>query len=181
MRFLRTGSIVLTAVLAVAGTTAAVRSDVGSAPAAVAPGNDLEVLAAPVTLPSGVWTDTPLVVHLPHAGTYAIDADVRGRLATQAGSNAFIVARLNNLTTSVPVPNSERLVYQIINLNPAGGAAMGGNQTVPISQVVTVVRPSDIELQGVLVVSPGSTAPISQFWSDTNGYTTLRSLKLADS
>jgi hypothetical protein len=181
MRFLRTGSMVLAVVLAVSGTTAAVAGDVGPAPAEVAPKDGVAVLATQITLLPNVWTDTPLVVHLPHAGTYAIDADVRGRLAIPAGSNAFIVARLNNLTTSTPIAQTERLVYQVVDLNPAGGPAMGGNETAPISHVVTVVRPTDIEVQGLLRIGAGGTVLVSQLYSDPNGYTTLRYLQLADS
>ncbi|WP_103339709.1 hypothetical protein [Amycolatopsis sp. CA-126428] len=181
MRFLRTGSIVLAAVLVMSGTTAAVGGDVGPAPAEVAPKDGVAALATQITLLPNAWTDTPLIVHLPHAGTYAIDANVRGRLATSAGSNAFIVARLNNLTTSTPITQTERLVYQVMDLNPAGGPAMGGNETAPISHVITVVSPTDIELQGLLGVAAGGKVLASQIYSDPNGYTTLRYLQLADS
>lgn len=122
--------------------------------------------------PSGAWTNTPLMVRLPRAGTYELDADVRGRLAGAPPLNTYMTARLWNTTEGNPVPNSERLVYQIIDLNP-GDAGAGGNETAPISELITVSGPTTIRLQAQDNNATGM-ASIAQVYSDGSGYTTLR-------
>jgi hypothetical protein len=129
-------------------------------------------LATQVNLPRGVWTDVPLQVVLPKAGTYELDADVRGRLAGSPAVNTYITARLWNVTAGAEVPQSERLVYQVIDLN-AGTAQAGGNATAPISELVTVTGPTTIALQAIRNDAAGS-ASIAQIYSDGSGYTSLR-------
>lgn len=125
-----------------------------------------------VNLPRGVWTNVPLQVVLPKAGTYELDADVRGRLAGSPALNTFITARLWNVTAGAEVPQSERIVYQIIDLN-AGAAQAGGNATAPINELITVSGPTTIALQAVRNDAAGA-ASIAQIYSDGAGYTSLR-------
>ncbi len=118
--------------------------------------------------PSGAWVSTPLSVYLPRAGTYELDANVRGRLANSSNVNTYIVARLWNNHTHAPVPYSQRLVYQVISTTPAGG-----NNTTPIDEWVTVYSPTTITLQAQDNNAVGS-ATIAQIYSDPAGWTTLR-------
>jgi hypothetical protein len=75
------------------------------------------------------------------------------------------------------VPQSERLVYQIIDLN-AGTAQAGGNAEAPISELVTVNGPTTIRLQAVRNDAVGA-ASIAQIYSDGAGYTSLRFDRIA--
>lgn len=129
-----------------------------------------------VNLPAGVWTSTGLQVTLPRAGTYELDADVRGRLVGNPPVNTYITARLFDTTTGAEVLNSERLVYQLINENP-GQAAAGGNQTAPISELVHVTGAATIQLQAVDQNAVGA-AIVAQIYSDGNGYTSLRFVRV---
>jgi hypothetical protein len=169
MRVLRTVLIVLAAVL-VAGSTVAPRTDIAAAQAAT---YGIAYLTAPADVAAAVWTTTPLQVSLPHAGTYAIDADVRGRLSAISQTGAFITARLFDVTAGIAVPTSERLVIQVIALGPAG-IDVGGNTTVPISGLVTVGAQTTIQLQATFFGS----ATIAQLYSDNRGRTALRFQKI---
>jgi hypothetical protein len=164
------------ALLAGATTVAAAQSGSAATVAAAkhAPEADsgIAVLSTFVNLPPGVWTDTPLQVTLPRAGTYELDADVRGRLQGTPAVNTYITARLWNVTAGAEVPQSERLVYQIIDLNP-GTALAGGNQTAPISELIKVTGRTTIRLQAEDNNAVGA-ASIAQVYSDGSGYTTLR-------
>lgn len=130
-----------------------------------------------VDLPPGTWTDTPLEVTLPRPGTYALNADVRGRLAGVSPLNTYLSARLWNVTSGAKVPESERLIYQIINLSQ-GNAQAGGNRTAPISELVRVTRPTKIRLQAQDTNAVG-TATIAQVYSDNAGYTALRYVRVS--
>lgn len=154
-----------TAVLAL-GLSASVSQAAPPAPHGVAH------LNTQVNLPAGVWTTVPLQVTLPRAGTYELDADVRGRLSGVPAVNTFITARLWDTTTGAPVPQSARLVYQIIDGN-AGTAQAGGNATAPISELISVSGPTTITLQALRTDAAG-TANIAQIYSDGAGYTSLR-------
>jgi hypothetical protein len=181
MRSLRIGLGVLVAALIVAGTSVILPSDVLAAPAAAAVSSTddgIQYLSAPVDLPAGVWTDTPLVINLPYAGTYAIDANVRGRLSGNPVLNTFITARLWDATSGAALPLSERLVYQIIDTNPSNTTA-GGNATAPISELITVTGPTTIRLQA-LDTNAAGIATIAQIYSDGNGYTSLRFVRGGD-
>lgn len=170
MRITRTRLVTLTAVL-LAGAAASVSLE-SSASAAPPPAYGVAHLGTQVNLPAGVWTDVPLQVVLPRPGTYEIDADVRGRLSGTPSVNSYITARLWNVTRGAEVSQSERLVYQIIDLNP-GTAQAGGNATAPISELIRVDRPTEIRLQAVDVNAVGR-ASIAQIYSDNAGYSSLR-------
>lgn len=124
-----------------------------------------------VDLPPGVWTDTPLEVNLPFPGEYELDADVRGRLVGTSPVNAFITARLWDVTSGAAVSNSERLVYQ--SIGDAGTGQGSGNGTAPISELIRVTAPTTIRLQAMRTDATG-TATIAQIHSDTQGFTSLR-------
>jgi hypothetical protein len=170
----RTGftAIAATALLVGATTAVAAQSDASTAPPASSAAARIEHLNTPVDLPAGAWTNTPLEVTLPRAGTYELNADVRGRLQGLPPVNIFITARLWNVTSGTAVPDSERLVNQIIDPN-AGDAEVGGNQTAPISELIKVSKPTTIQLQAQRTDGIG-TATIGQVSSDANGHTSLR-------
>ena len=168
---LRTG--LCTAAAAVLATGLTIAATTGSSSAATAapaapPVIGGATLHTQVNLPAGTWVTTPLSVHLPRAGTYELDANVRGRLANASTVNTYIVAQLWNSRAHAPVPYSQRLVYQVISSTPAGG-----NNTAPIDEWVTVYGPATITLQAQDTNAVG-TATIAQIYSDANGYTTLR-------
>jgi len=167
----RTSIIAVTAVLLAGTSAAAVQTSAGAASAAPAL-HGVAHLGTQVNLPPGVWTDIPVQADLPAAGTYELDANVRGRLAGTPAVNTFITARLWNATTGTAVPQSERLVYQVIDSN-AGTAAAGGNATAPISELITVTGPTTISLQATDTTTVGA-ASIAQIYSDGYGYTSLR-------
>jgi len=165
----RTGLIALTTVVLTGATTLAVQSSAMAAPPAA---RGIAHLNTQVDLPAGVWTDIPVQVVLPRAGTYELDANVRGRLSGTPAINTYITARLWDVTTGAEVPQSERLVYQMIDLN-TGAAEAGGNGTAPISELIRVNGPTTIRIQAVHYDAVGG-ASIAQIYSDGYGYTSLR-------
>lgn len=165
-------ALAATALLVGAAGTGIAQSDTRSASPAAPAATGIEHLQTQVDLPAGAWTNTPLEVTLPRHGTYELDADVRGRLQGIPPVNTFITARLWNVTSGTAVPDSERLVNQIIDAN-AGDAEVGGNQTAPISELISVDKPTTIRLQARRVDAVG-VANISQIYSDDQGYTSLR-------
>jgi len=174
----RTGITTTTAVLLIgAATMAAAQSSVSAAPSAPSTNSGIAKLHTNVDLPPGTWTNTPLEVTIPRPGTYALNADVRGRLAGVPPLNTYLSARLWNVTSGAKVPESERLVYQIINLN-RGNAQAGGNQTAPISELIRVTKPTTIRLQAQDNNAAGA-ATIAQVYSDGVGYTALRYVRVS--
>lgn len=165
-------AIAATALLVGAAGAGVAQSDTRAAPPPASAATGIEHLHSQVTLPAGVWTNTPLEVTLPRHGTYELNADVRGRLQGLPPVNTFITARLWNVTSGTAVPDSERLVNQIIDVD-AGDAEVGGNQTAPVSELVRVDKPTTIRLQARRVDAVGA-ATISQIYSDDQGYTSLR-------
>lgn len=121
---------------------------------------------------SGAWTGSSLQVTLPSAGVYALDLDVRGRLSGVPPVNAYIVARLFDVTAGTVLPNSERLVTQIIDYN-RGAASYGVNTTAPISERVRVSRPTTIRLEATRVNAAGATNA-ADILSDSVGRTSFR-------
>jgi hypothetical protein len=161
------------AAVALGATAGATRAAEHARPAQPpAPAHGIAYLNTQVNLPNGVWTDTPLEVVLPRAGTYDLDADVRGRLAGTPAINTYITARLWNVTTGAELPQSERIVNQIIDLNP-GTAQAGGNETAQINELIKVNGATTIRLQARRVDATGA-ASIAQIYSDGSGYTSLR-------
>jgi hypothetical protein len=172
----RTGLAATAVLLAGAATLAATADSTSAAPVAPPANQGIAKLHTIVDLPHGVWTNTPLEVTLPRRGTYELDADVRGRLAGTSPLNTYLSARLWNVTAGAEVPESERLVYQIINLSP-GSARAGGNQTAPISELISVTGPTRIRLQAQDNNDVGA-ATIAQVYSDGAGRTSLRYVRV---
>ena len=165
-------ALLATTLLVGASTAVATSSSVSAAPRAPGQIRGVEHLHTQVDLPAGAWTNTPLEVTLPRAGTYELDADVRGRLSGIPAVNTYMTARLWNVTTGAAVPESERLVNQIIDLNQ-GDAGTGSNQTAPISELIKVNGPTTIRLQAQRIDAVGA-ASVAQVYSDGHGYTSLR-------
>ena len=134
----------------------------------------IEYLLTPVDLVAGVWTPTTLEITLPGAGTYVLDADVRGLITGIPSFDSWITARLFDVTADLPVLNSERLVLQVADQNP-GDVGTGSNATASISALLTVSRQTVIQVQG-LRVDGNNGATVSQICSDANGRTSLRFL-----
>ncbi|TQM80626.1 hypothetical protein FHX81_2967 [Saccharothrix saharensis] len=178
MKQFRTSLAVVGAVVALTAAGVLTQHDVGSAQPAASADQGIAHLGTQVDLPAGVWTATPLVVTLPFAGTYELDADVRGRLSGVPAVNTYISARLWNDTTNTVVPQSERLIQQVIDSN-AGGGQTGGNQTAPISELIHVDEPTTIRLQARRIDAVGS-AVVAQIYSDGAGYTSLRYDRVGD-
>ncbi|WP_434447565.1 hypothetical protein [Lentzea sp. E54] len=168
----RTSLTVVGAVVALAASAVLAQSGASVAQPPVQVDRGVEHLGTQVDLPAGAWTDTPLEVKLPRAGVYALDADVRGRLSGIPSVNTYISARLWNDTSDTVVPDSERLVNQIIDHN-TGDALTGSNQTAPISELIRVNGPTTIRLQARRVDAVGS-ATVAQIYSDGAGHTSLR-------
>ncbi|MFD3486374.1 hypothetical protein [Streptomyces sp. NPDC058665] len=173
MPTMRTGFTTVAVATLLVGATAAVaaQSDTSTGGHASTV-TGIKHLHTQVDLPAGIWTSTPLEVTLPRAGTYELDADVRGRLSGVPPINTFITARLWNVTSGTAVPESERLVNQIIDSN-TGDAETGSNQTAPISELIKVKKPTKIRLQAQRTDATG-TATVGQIYSDVNGFTSLR-------
>jgi hypothetical protein len=177
MRRFRKSLTAVAAAVAITVTTIVVQADVGSAQPA-SPDHDIEYLDTQVPLVAGgTWISTPLTVTLPWPGQYALDADVRVGLQGTPPVNTYITARLWNDTANTAVPQSERLVHQVTDLN-AGAAAAGDNRTAPISELIRVTGPTTIRLQARRIDAIGS-ATTSQLYSDAIGYTSLRYERLS--
>lgn len=177
MPSLHTGLGAITAALLLGATTVATQTEVVAAAPAPAANRGIAHLNTFVNLPAGTWTDTPLQVTLPTSGTYELDANVRGRLAGVPPVNTYMTARLWNVTAATVVPESERLVYQTIDLN-AGAAQAGGNGTAPISELIRVNGPTTIRLQATRNDAVG-TAAVAQVYGDGWGRTSLRYERVA--
>ncbi|MFD8222305.1 hypothetical protein ACFV2U_53975 [Streptomyces sp. NPDC059697] len=172
MPLLRTRLAAIAAALLVGTTITATQTEAATAQPLPPAHRGIAHLNTLVDLPSNTWTDTPLEVTLPTPGTYELDANVRGRLAGVPPVNTYMTARLWNVTSGTAVPESERLVYQTIDLN-AGDTQAGGNGTAPISELIRVNRPTTIRLQATRSDAVG-TAVVAQVYSDTVGRTSLR-------
>jgi hypothetical protein len=128
---------------------------------------------------SGTWTNTGLQVTLPEAGTYALDLDVRTRFSGVPPVNTFMVGRLWNVAAGTTLPNSERILSQLIDGTPAGAGGIGKNTTTPISEHITVSGPTTIRLQAQRTNAVGASA-IAAVWTDGNGRTSFRFSKISD-
>jgi hypothetical protein len=122
---------------------------------------------------SGTWVGTGLQVTLPKAGTYALDLDVRARLQGVPPVNTYMVARLRNVTSGTVVPNSERILSQLIDTTATGAGTIAKNTTSPISERITVTGPTTIQLQAQRTNASGAST-IAAIWSDDAGRTSFR-------
>lgn len=127
------------------------------------------------TTGTGVWTNTGLQLTLPSAGRYHLDANVRANLTAADGVNAWIGARLFDVTAGVVVPDSEVLVYQIATtVSPAATVvSQAGNQNATILVPYAVTASRVVRLQAARHVSGGNTST-ARVLSDISSRTTLR-------
>ncbi|MDP4501065.1 hypothetical protein [Nonomuraea turcica] len=129
---------------------------------------------------TGVWVNTGLQLTLPVAGTYHLDASVRSVLNATDGTNAWIGARLFDVTAGAVVPDSEVLVQQIDTaVSPATTVVtIGTNQNAPILIPYAVPGSRLVRLQVVKHFS-GPAPSVARVQSDGNGRTTLRYERIA--
>lgn len=140
------------------------------------------VLAAVLNLQptaSGTWSNTTLEVVLPSAGTWNLDAVVRGNLSGVSPVNAWISARLFDVTTGAVVPNTESMVYQVgVTASAPTSITDGGNQGGGIATRYTTTGPRTIRLQAQRTNSVGAST-VAAIHSDGFGRTTLRYARVA--
>jgi hypothetical protein len=133
-------------------------------------------LPAPVNLqaaPSGTWVNSGLQVTLTQPGTYALDANVHGRLWGDPPVNVVILARLFNVTSGAVVGNSTRLVDHVVDEN-RGAARIAHRATASISELITVAAPTTIRLQGTRINQNGASVLAQLLSSADAGFTSLR-------
>ncbi|MEU2264928.1 hypothetical protein ABZ568_00440 [Streptomyces olindensis] len=129
---------------------------------------------------TGVWVNTGLQLTLPVAGTYHLDVNVRGVLTASDGTNAWIGARLFDVTANAVVPDSEVLVHQIAtSVSPATTVVtQGTNRHAPILVPYTVPGSRLVRLQAVKHFS-GPNPSVARVQTDVNGRTTMRFERVA--
>ncbi|MCX4458679.1 hypothetical protein OOK58_42990 [Streptomyces sp. NBC_01728] len=128
---------------------------------------------------SGTFVATGLVLALPSAGTYHLDATVRAFLGTMTtGEGAYIVARLYDVTAAAVVPDSEVLAHQLTVGAGTSGTLLNWNRTAPIQVRYTVPGARTIRLEAARFTQTGTTDSASVV-SDGNGRTTLRYERVA--
>lgn len=124
---------------------------------------------------SGTWTDTGIQFGLPAAGTWHIDANVRGVLTASDGTNVWIGARLWDVSLNALVPDSEVLVHQLATTVSAATPVIteASNRSAPL--VVRYVIPGGriVRLQVVRHYT-GPLPAVSRVQSDVNGRTLVR-------
>lgn len=125
-----------------------------------------------ITGTAGTYQDTGLSVTLPSAGTYLIDADIRGAVNGNAGTLWWIQAKLFNSTDSADVTDSETIIVLL------GTSGTRFEITSSLSMLITVAASKTIKLYAA---RNGNTSPswtLSQILSDANGRTRLRYTKI---
>jgi hypothetical protein len=122
-----------------------------------------------LTEADGVFQDTGLSVTLPSAGTYLVEADVRGDLLITAGG-AYIRAYFYNSTDASIVSDSHTICTYAGTINQYFFA------TTKITKLITVSSSKTIKLyasrNGVATYS------LSNISSDANGYTRMHYVKI---
>lgn len=127
---------------------------------------------------SGVWRNTGCQLTLPAAGTYQLDAMVRASLGGVSPLNAWISARLFNVSDNVTVPDALALVVQANVSASAGNVTFGQNVTAPIVAECTVDGPTLIRVQVARTIAVG--APTSaRIHGQSDGQTRLRYRQIA--
>lgn len=129
------------------------------------------------TTPSGTWTDTPVEVTLPGPGIYHLDASVRAAITGVSVVNAWVSARLRDVTNGVVLPGSEVIVNQIYDA-PVAGTTHSPNVTGPIQVEYTAPGPAVIRIQGARFNSTGATTAALILGGPT-AQTTLRFQRVA--
>lgn len=128
---------------------------------------------------SGTFVATGLVLALPSAGTYHLDATVRTVLGTMTtGEGAYIVARLYDVTAAAVVPNSEVLAHQLTVGAGTSATLLTWNRTAPLQVRYAVPGARTIRLEAARTTGSGITDQAAVI-SDGNGRTTLRYERVA--
>ncbi|MEV6738719.1 hypothetical protein AB0N14_18010 [Streptomyces sp. NPDC051104] len=128
---------------------------------------------------SGTFVATGLVLTLPSAGAYHLDATVRAFLGTMTtGEAAYIVARLYDVTARAVVPNSEVLAHQLAVGAGTSATLLTWNRTASVQVRYTIPGTRTIRLEAARVTQTGITDSASVV-SDGNGRTTLRYERVA--
>ena len=164
----------LTAPAQAGDVAAAPRRPAFAAPAQPPAPSGIAYLPATVDLQptrSGTWVNTGLQVTLPNPGTYALDANVQGRIWGNPPVNVVIFARLFDVDAGTVLPRSTRLVDHLVD-NNAGDASIGIRMTAPISERITVTAPTTIRLQATRVNQRGAST-IAEILGNS-GATSLR-------
>lgn len=140
------------------------------------------VLPAPVSLQataSGTWVDTGLQIALPSAGTYRLDATVRGNLQASGNNfNVWLQARLWDITAGAVVPDSECIVQQYW-LTQADVASLGANAAVSVLIEYSVPGPRSIRLEASRINAQGASIAAGIGSDTVAGRTTLRYERIA--
>ncbi|SOE31797.1 hypothetical protein [Streptomyces sp. OK228] len=153
--------------------TAASLDTGGSGFAALPAGVDLTSAA------SGAWVNLGLSLALPTAGTYHLDAVVRGNIGRMGtGENALITARLWDITAGAIVPDSQAIVVQIAEFAPGAATALQWNSSAAISVEYKPTSPRTIRLE-VARTDIAGTTETAGIGSDTLQRTTLRYARVA--
>lgn len=147
-------------------------------------GSGFAVLPAPVDLmrsASGVFVDTGLSLALPAAGSYHLDAVVRGTIGWMTqGENAFVGARLFDVTAGAVVPDSGAIVVQIAEYPGTAATGLGWNSSGAISIEYAVTSPRTIRLEAARHdINSSGTTDFAGVSSDDNARTTLRYRRVA--
>ncbi|MFC6081333.1 hypothetical protein [Sphaerisporangium aureirubrum] len=129
-----------------------------------------------LTLPAGTWIDIPLEVTLPLPGSYALDANIHGRVWGKPPFNTLIRARLFNVTANSAVPGSVRTVVHVADQNPARDE-IGRRETAPINEDILVTGPTAIRVQ-VLWANLEGAAAIAEILNDEGGTSSLRFVRI---
>ncbi|MCX4458676.1 hypothetical protein OOK58_42975 [Streptomyces sp. NBC_01728] len=128
---------------------------------------------------SGVWVDTGLQIALPSAGTYQLDANVRGNLQGSGNNfNVWLQARLWDITAGAVVPDSECIVQQYW-LTQAAAASLGGNAVASALIEYSVPGPRSIRLEASRINLVGSSIAAGIPSNTVAGRTTLRYERIA--
>jgi hypothetical protein len=145
-------------------------------------GSGFAVLPAGVDLTStasGAWINLGLSLALPAAGTYHLDAVVRGNIGRMGtGENALVTARLWDVTAGAIVPNTEAIVVQISEFAPGTATALQWNSSTVISVEYMPTSPRTIRLEAARTDIAGTTE-VAGIGSDTLQRTTLRYARVA--
>jgi hypothetical protein len=120
-----------------------------------------------------------LSLTLPAAGTYHLDAVVRGNLGNMSASeNAVVLARLWDATAGLVVPDSEAIVVQIAEYAPGTATALQWNSSTAISVEYKATSPSTVRLEAARVDIAGTTE-VAGIGSDALQRTILRYARVA--
>ncbi|MFF6801141.1 hypothetical protein [Streptomyces sp. NPDC012616] len=145
-------------------------------------GHGFAVLPAGVDLmsaASGAWIDLGLSLALPAPGTYHLDAVVRGNIGRMStGENAFIAARLWDVTAGVVVPASEAIVVQIAEFAGGAATALQWNGSAAISVEYAAPSPRTVRLEAARTDISGTTE-VAGIGSGALQQTTLRYARVA--